>query len=54
MALRLEYNKLEGRVIINNCEIQEVAFTKFLGIIIDKNLKWTNHISYIQKKFQEA
>ena len=38
------------KVFIKSNESQEVPFTKFFAIIIDKNLKWTNHISYTQKK----
>ena len=37
------YNKLQSNIIstnINDYEIKEVDATKFLGIIIDKNLSW--------------
>ena len=50
---RLKSNNKE-EVFINNCKIQEVTFTKFLGVIIDNNLNWTNHISYIQKKISRG
>ena len=32
---------------INNKEIQNVASCKYLGILIDSDLKWTEHIKYI-------
>ena len=35
--------------ILNNVSLEKVQCTKFLGIIIDDGLKWTNHISYIKK-----
>ena len=28
----------------------EAQFSKFLGVIIDDGLQWTNHISYIKNK----
>ena len=34
-------------IILNNYILQQVHFTKNLGIIIDDKLKWANHISYI-------
>ena len=30
--------------------IEQVKYTKFLGVIIDDNLDWSNHISYINSK----
>ena len=35
---------------INKVLIQQVDNTKFLGVIIDDNLNWSNHISYINSK----
>ena len=32
----------------NNVSLVRVQCTKFLGIIIDDGLKWTNHILYIK------
>ena len=34
--------------------ISEVDHTKFLGVIIDNGLKWTNHINYISNKISKG
>ena len=39
---------------INNNIIQQAAFVKFLGVIIDEKLTWKNHISFVHKKTIEA
>ena len=31
-----------------------VNYTKFLGIIIDDGLKWTNHIAYVKNKISKG
>ena len=36
--------------IINNCKINEVSHTKFLGVLIDKNLTWKYHIDHVCSK----
>ena len=35
---------------LNHISIKKVKFTKFLGVIIDDQLKWTNHILYNTQK----
>ena len=40
--------------ILNNYILQQVHFTKFLGIIIDDKLKWANYISYIKNKIAKG
>ena len=35
-------------------EIKHVEYTKFLGVLIDSNLKWDYHISYIKTKLSKA
>ena len=35
---------------LNNVSLERVRCTKFLGIIIDDDLKWTNHNSHIKNK----
>ena len=37
-------------IIIDGKQIMEVNETKFLGVIIDNNLNWKPHITYISKK----
>ena len=34
--------------------LESIQCTKFLGIIIDDGLKWTNHISYIKNKIAKC
>ena len=41
-------------IILNNYILQQVHFTKKLGIIIDDKLKWANHISYIKNKIAKG
>ena len=35
---------------INKVQIEQTKHTKFLGVIFDDNLDWSNHISYINRK----
>lgn len=37
----------------NGTDIKEVEHTKYLGIIIDKNLKWNEHIAYLTKRVRK-
>ena len=39
---------------INNNEIAEVKSTKFLAIIIDDKLKWSEHIQYIKNEISKS
>ena len=32
---------------LDNIEIEQVSFTKFLGVIINENLTWENHIKVV-------
>ena len=41
-------------IILSNNILQQVHYTKFLGIIIDDKLKWANHISYIKNKIAKG
>ena len=38
------------KIFIGNKEIERVYHTKYLGIIIDSNMKWDKHIEYIAKR----
>ena len=41
--------KQEIEVILDNVSLERVNTTKFLGVIIDENLTWKNHIDAISK-----
>ena len=41
-------------IVINQIKIQKVKETKFLGVIIDNNLKRSAHIMYISKKIAKG
>ena len=34
----------------NNIEIKRENYVKFLGVIIDENLTWKNHIEVVENK----
>lgn len=42
-----------SHISINNCSIQEVSHVKYLGIIIDKHLKWNYHINHLTQKIRK-
>ena len=37
-------------LIINNIKIDQVKFSKFLGLLLDENLMWSEHIKMIHSK----
>ena len=39
---------------LNNIALKRVNYSKFLGVMIDDGLKWTNHISYIKNKIAKG
>ena len=39
-----------GNILIDGHQISEVKETKFLGVIVNNNLKWCAHIQYISRK----
>ena len=43
-----------GKISIRNNAIDEVKSTKFLDVIIDDKLKWTEHIQYIKNKISKS
>jgi len=45
-----DYDKNKLKLKINNDDIKQVKSTKYLGIIIDSNLTWEDHIDYLYKK----
>ena len=44
---RAKHKHMDVKLCINKVPIQQVDNTNFLGVIIDDNLNWSNHISYI-------
>ena len=52
MALRIYSNSVPNnlKIFIGNKVIERVYHTKYLGIIIDSNMKWDKHIEYIAKR----
>ena len=38
---------------LNNIEIKRENSVKFLGVIIDENLIWTDHIEVVENKFSK-
>ena len=43
-------NSMTYNIHINNSELKKVTNTKFLGVIIDENLTWEQHIKALSKK----
>ena len=42
-------DELPGNIIFENTNIKRVSITKFLGVTIDKNLSWKEHVDHICK-----
>ncbi len=39
-----------SKIFINDTQIELVQHTRFLGVIIDSGLKWSNHINFVSKR----
>ena len=39
---------------INNFPLEEKPSTKYLGVILDKNLSWKQHVAHINSKLQKS
>ena len=39
---------------INNCEIDMVYKTKFLGVMIDSKLNWKDHVAMVKSKLSKS
>jgi hypothetical protein len=37
------------KILIDDCELQQVNTTKFLGLLIDDNLSWKSHTTHVNK-----
>ena len=51
---RTKHKNMYIKLCINNVPIQQVDNTKFLGVIIDDDLNWSNNISYINSKIAKG
>ena len=40
-------------IVIDNFKINSVTSSKFLGVIVNENLTWTDHIETIRKKISK-
>ena len=40
------------KIMIDEKEIERVAFTKFIGVLIDEKLNWSQHIDSVKKVIQ--
>ena len=48
------FSKTMDNILIDGHQISEVRETKFLGVIIDNNLKWSAHIQCISRKISKG
>ena len=51
---RAKHKNYEVNIEINEMVIEQVKYIKFLGVIFDDNLDWSNHISYINSKIAKG
>ena len=51
---RAKHNNMEIKLCINNVLFQQVDNTTFLRVIIDDDLNWSNHISYINSEIAKG
>ena len=47
-------SEIDNEIMINGKAIKEVQKVKFLGVIINNKLAWTEHISHLQNKLKIA
>ena len=51
---RAKHKNMDVKLCINKFPIQQVDNTKFFGEIIDDDLNWSNHRSYINSKIAKG
>ena len=45
---------MDAKITIDGHEIDQVVKTKFLGVVIDNNLNWKEHVSLISGKISRS
>ena len=52
MIFHLNHQKLpdEFKIVLNGVELSNTKTTKFLGVMINENLSWNDHMDYIANK----
>ena len=48
------FNNYELSVSVDNVPVRQVSYTKTLGLILDENLTWRNHVEVITKKISSG
>ena len=51
---RAKFKSTNKDIYIRDIKIKRVASVKFLGLIIDDQLKWLEHIQYIKNKVSKS
>ena len=46
--------RTDVHIVLNGTNIEQVKHTKFLGVTIDENLTWREHIKCLKQKYQKA
>ena len=41
-------------ILLENMKISRTETAKFLGVVMDENLSWKQHINYIEKKIAKS
>ena len=49
-------NRVRNNINLNmdNTEIERVTVTKFLGVLVDENLNWKQHIIHVRNKLSKC
>ena len=46
--------RTDVRIVLNGTNIEQVTYTKFLGVTIDENLTWREHITMVETKVSKS
>jgi len=52
--LQTKYNSILSQYLLNNEVIQEVTHTKYLGVVIDSKLSWSQHVKEVTSKANKS